>query len=228
MGPEIGSCQKKRKPVSGLSGQTEAANITYAQVRSCPTGNRYCQEDKMIMKNGVNALTVLAVLVGLTVPAMAQERKKVPDFSYSEGVKRGDCKIAFRSTDGVTMVDFGLGVMDSVFSVEVLRNGWDIVDDKDPDTRDMPLTLTFQNGQTTSSELGGYRNGFYQGVWGLWHGKDSNPVLSQRGLESLMEATSATVSFDDEDIAEVNLGPKGFAANKLLDCAIAEREKRSQ
>lgn len=173
------------------------------------------------------SLSVLAgVSLSVIVPAAAQQRQTMPKFSYSEGIKRGDCKIAFRATDDVTMVDFGLGIMDSVFTVEVVRPAWDIVDGKDPDTDDMPITLTFQNGQTTASELGGYRDGMYQGVWGIWHGKNSNPVKSQRGLERLMDATSATVSFDGEGLAEVNLGPKGFAANKLLDCAIAEREKR--
>lgn len=178
------------------------------------------------MNNPGKAMIAAALLASLTGPAMAQNRTTIPDFSFSEGVKRGDCKIAFRSKDGETMVDFGLGIMDTIFSVEVLRSGWDIVDDKDTDITDMPLTLTFQNGQTTSSEFGGYKNGFYQGVWAMWHGKDSDPAQSQRGLERLMEASSATVSFDNKTIAEVNLGPKGFAANKLLDCAFAEREKR--
>lgn len=180
------------------------------------------------MKIAIKPMAVSAVLIGLIAPAVAQERATIPDFSFSEGIQRGDCKIAFRSKDGVTMVDFGLGITDSVFSVEVVRNQWEIGNNKDPDTKDIPLTLTFQNGQKTSSEFGGYKNGFHQGVWGVWHGKNSNPVQSQRGLERLMEATAATVSFDGVDIAEVNLGPKGFAGNKLLDCAIAEREKRTQ
>ncbi|PHR20500.1 MAG: hypothetical protein COA41_04875 [Sphingopyxis sp.] len=179
-----------------------------------------------IMDNPGKVMIAAALVAGLTGPALAQNRTTIPDFSFSEGVKRGDCKIAFRSRDGETMVDFGLGIMDSIFSVEVLRSGWDIVDDKDTNITDMPLTLTFQNGQTTSSEFGGYRNGFYQGVWAMWHGKDSDPSQSQRGLERLMEASSATVSFDNKTIAEVNLGPSGFAANKLLDCAIAERKER--
>jgi hypothetical protein len=179
------------------------------------------------MTNELQALAISALFLGITVPAIAQERQTLPNFSFSEGIKRGDCKIAFRSKDGVTMVDLGLGIMDSVFSVEVVRNQWDIGEDEDPNTSDIPLTLTFQNGQTTTSEFGGYKNGFNQGVWGVWHGKNSDPVQSQRGLEKLMDATSATVSFNDEELAEVNLGPAGFAANKLLDCAIAEREKRS-
>tara|TARA_R110000824_G_C15004450_1_gene656611 strand:- start:7 stop:549 length:543 start_codon:yes stop_codon:yes gene_type:complete len=180
------------------------------------------------MKNEVKACAASIVLCGLVAPAAAQERQTMPSFSYSEGVKRGDCKIAFRATDGVTTVDFGLGITDSVFTVEVLRSNWDIGEDRDPDTSDLPLTLTFQNGQSTSSEFGGFKNGFYQGVWGNWHGKNSDPVQSQRGLERLMEATSATVSFEGETIAEVNLGPTGFAANKLVDCAIAERKKQQQ
>jgi len=176
----------------------------------------------------MKAWAASAILLALAVPATAQERQTMPEFSYSEGVKRGDCKIAFRSKDGVTTVDFGLGITDSVFTVEVVRSNWDIGEDRDPQTDDIPLTLTFQNGQSTSSEFGGFKNGFYQGVWGNWHGKNSDPAQSQRGLERLMEATSATVSFEGKAIAEVNLGPSGFAANKLLDCAIAEREKRSQ
>lgn len=181
-----------------------------------------------MVRTEVKALAASAILLAVAVPAAAQEREKLPDFSYSEGVKRGDCKIAFRSKDGVTTVDFGLGITDSVFTVEVLRSNWDIGEDRDPKTDDIPLTLTFQNGQSTSSEFGGFKNGFYQGVWGNWHGKNSDPVQSQRGLARLKEATSASVSFEDQTIAEVNLGPTGFAAKKLLDCVAAEREKRSQ
>ena len=100
------------------------------------------------MKNEVKACAASIVLCGLVAPAAAQERQTMPSFSYSEGVKRGDCKIAFRATDGVTTVDFGLGITDSVFTVEVLRSNWDIGEDRDPDTSDLPLTLTFQNGQS--------------------------------------------------------------------------------
>ncbi len=181
-----------------------------------------------MLRNEAKAVAASAILLVLAAPAAAQERQTTPDFSYSEGVKRGDCKIAFRSKDGVTMVDFGLGITDSVFTVEVVRSNWDIGEDRDPKTDDKPLTLTFQNGQSTSSEFGGFKNGFYQGVWGNWHGKNSDPAGSQRGLERLMEATSATVSFEGKNIADVNLGPAGFAANKLLDCAIAERQKQEQ
>lgn len=182
-----------------------------------------------VTRTVAGAIFMLAsVATPLAAPVAAQQRQTIPDFSFSEGIKRGDCKIAFRSKDEVTTVDFGLGISDSVFTVEVVRSNWDIGEDRDPKTDDIPLTLTFQNGQSTSSEFGGFKNGFYQGVWGNWHGKNSNPIQSQRGLERLMEASSATVSFEGKNIAEVNLGPTGFAANKLLDCAIAEWEKRSQ
>lgn len=178
------------------------------------------------MTTKFQALAAALVMVTVTAPSIAQERKTMPTFSFSEGIKQGDCKIAFRSLDGVTMVDFGLGIMDSVFSVEVVRPSWAIVKGKDINTKNKAVTIKFQNDKATSSEFGGYRDGMYQGVWGMWHGKDSDPVQSQRGLERLMEASSANVSFDGKQIASVNLGPTGFAANKLLDCAIAERKKQ--
>lgn len=180
------------------------------------------------MRNAVKILSATALLFAIPAPANAQQRQTLPNFSYSEGIKNDDCKIALRARDGETWVDFGLGIMDSVFSVEVVRNQWDIVDDEDTDAEDLLVTLTFQNGQTTTSESGGFRDDNYQGVWSKWHGKNSDPVKSQRAFEKLMEASSAIVSFDGEQLVEVNLGMTGFTANKLLDCAIAERAKRSE
>lgn len=174
----------------------------------------------------IAAIAASAMLIGSLAPAAAQERQTVPDFSFSPGVKNGDCKIAMKARDGVTTVDFGLGFNDTVFSVEVVRPRWEIVDDQDGDETGIPLTLIYDTGVKSTSEFGGFRNGMYQGVWGYWHGQNSDPVQSQRGLEALMDATSATVEFDGEVLAEVNLGPKGFAANNLLNCAIAERDKQ--
>lgn len=173
------------------------------------------------------ALVVASALLAASVaPAAAQELQTLPEFSYSAGVKNGDCKIAMRATDGVTMVDFGLGFNDTVFSVEVVRPRWEMVDNEDTNETGIPITITYDTGVKSTSEFGGFRDGMYQGVWGMWHGKDSDPAQSQRGFEALMEASSATVEFDGEMLAEVNLGPKGFAANNLLDCAIAERDKQ--
>ncbi|RYE03440.1 MAG: hypothetical protein EOP61_04620 [Sphingomonadales bacterium] len=168
-----------------------------------------------------------ALFASVASPAHAQQRQTLPDFSFSEGVKNGDCKIAFRATDGVTMVDLGLGITDSVFSVDVVRPRWDIVDGKDLETRNLPLTLTFDTGRSIKSEFGGYKSGMYEGLWSLWHGQKSDPIQSQRALEALMNATSATVLSGSGELAKVNLGPKGFAANKLLDCGLAERKKRN-
>jgi hypothetical protein len=180
------------------------------------------------MKIEFRALSATALLLSATLPAIAQERQTLPSFSYSEGIKNGDCKIAFSARDGETYVDFGLGTVDSVFAVDVVKKRWDIVDGEDLKAKDTPITLTFQNGQQTTSEFGGYRDDNYQGLWGVWHGKNSDPKQSQSAFEKLMDATSATVSIDGDDLVVVNLGMTGFAANKLLDCAIAEREKRSK
>jgi len=175
------------------------------------------------MKNAM--LLSVAALMLAAGPAVSQERQTLDDFSFSEGIKGSDCKIAFRATDGETWVDFGLGFSDTIFTLEVVRNRWEIVDGKDSDGQDMPLTLTFQDGSSTTSAYGGFRDGMYQGVWGQWHGTNDDPIASQRGIEALMQATSATVSNADGDLVSVNLGPTGFAANKLVDCALAERDK---
>lgn len=180
------------------------------------------------MRYRIAAIAASAALVGSLAPAAAQQRQTLQDFSYSAGVKNGDCKLAMRARDGVTMVDFGLGFNDSVFSVEAVRPRWEIIDNQDRDETKLPVKLIYDTGVESTSEFGGFRDGMHEGVWGLWHGSNSDPVQSQRGLEALMNATSATVEFDGKVLAEVNLGPKGFAANNLLDCAIADREKPNQ
>lgn len=167
----------------------------------------------------------LAIALGLT-PLSAQERVTMPEFSYSEGVRGNDCRIAFRSTDGSTWVDFGLGITDAAFTVEVLRNRWEAIDDKNASAEDLPVTLTFSNGRSTTSQYGGIKNGFRQGFWALWHDPANDPLdASQAALELLMEADSVTISNEDGVLTEANLGLRGFAANKLLDCALAERDK---
>ncbi len=166
------------------------------------------------------------LLAACAAPLMAQERQTIPDFSYSEGVKGGDCRIAFRSVDETTWIDFGLGISDATFTVEVLRNRWDIVDGHDTNETDWPVTLTFADGTSTTSKYGGIKNGFRQGMWAQWHDPASEPTTESRlAFELLMKADFVAVSNEDGVLTQANLGTPGFAANRLLTCAENERSK---
>jgi len=177
--------------------------------------------------NIAKTISAFTLLLGVcAAPSAAQERQSLPDFSYSEGVKGADCRIAFRSVDGTTWIDFGIGISDATFTVEALKNRWEIIDGQDTNVTNVPLTLTFGNGDTTTSSYGGFKNGFNQGVWAQWHDPSSEPIAASReAFEMLMEADFVAVSNEDGLLTEANLGPKGFAANKLLDCGEAERAK---
>jgi len=177
--------------------------------------------------NILNKTMAAALCLGIcAAPSLAQERQTLPDFSYSEGVKGSDCRIAFRSVDQTKWIDLGIGISDAAFTVEVLTNRWEIVDGQDTSVINVPLTITFGNGDTTTSKYGGFKNGFNQGVWAQWHDPSSEPLTASReAFEMLMEANFIAVSNEDGVLAEANLGPKGFAANRLLTCGETERAK---
>jgi len=186
-------------------------------------------KENKIMKNPYVLAAAAFVVTGLTIvafPADAQQRQTAPDMSFRPSVGENDCMIDYDTTDKKTAVKFGMGIEDGVFSVDITRSRWEIVDDQDLDREDVPVTLTFDDGRTTSAAYGGFKDGMRQGVWSVWHGRKDDPAASARAFDMMRTTQKIAVAIDGDTIGTVDMAMIGFGYDWMKRCVADERTKR--
>ena len=129
------------------------------------------------------------------------------------------------AADGTTVL-FGMGITDNAFTVAATRSSWDIVTGKDTESSKIPITIKFGDGSTTTSRYGGYRDGFEQGVWGTWHGKQGTEADSLAAFEMMRKNGTAEVIVNGKTVTTVDFGMPGLSYIWMKNCLKSEREKR--
>lgn len=76
------------------------------------------------------------------------------------------------------------------------------------------VTLTFDDGQSFTGDLGAWRAGFTYRVMGAW----SDPAAGQPVLAALRTARSVTVSFEGHSYGPIPTQQPGLAWNLLKGC----------
>lgn len=168
--------------------------------------------------------TMLVPLLSIAI-SQAEPPRRTVSFSLVTKTTKRACMAGGETEDGAR-VYFGIGIANDAFSVTVVRPRWDIVDDKDTDRSDIPVTVKFADGTTMSSPFGGYFSGAEQGVWGTWRGKDEGGKESVAAFEMVRTNDRAEVLIDGKKIAEVSFGAQGMTYSWIKKCLIDERAKR--
>ncbi|ESQ89919.1 hypothetical protein ABAC460_11510 [Asticcacaulis sp. AC460] len=160
------------------------------------------------------ALSTLALTGLLTAGAVSAEEPETYAFQLEVG--NGRCSVDYPRADGTTLTF--LYLKSGRVNVSVHRPRWEMVDDKDTDNQDIPMTVEVQGVGKSKAKWGGYRNGFVQGVWSAW---DENPsgAGSSGDLIKLMEqGTVYTIWFEGQNLGTFNTKMKGFAINSIRNC----------
>ncbi|WP_157138985.1 hypothetical protein [Asticcacaulis biprosthecium] len=150
----------------------------------------------------------------LSAGAVSAEEPETYAFQLEVG--NGRCSVDYPRSDGTTLTL--LYLKNGRVNISVHRPRWEMVDDKNTEDQDNPMTIEVQGVGKSKAKWGGYRNGFVQGVWSAW---DENPsgAGSSGDLIKLMEkGTIYTVWFEGQKLGSFNTKMKGFAINSIRNC----------
>ncbi len=151
-----------------------------------------------------------AVLLAAAGAARAQEPE-----TYAFQLEQGDtkCTVNYPRSDGETL--YLLVTKDGKFNAGVYKAEWEaLVDGKDDSKEDYHVVLDLGDAGKTTSQWGGYENGFNQGVWAAWDAGST----SDDALAMLKNATMASVVFDGQNLGTFDMKQKGMAAILLATC----------
>lgn len=159
----------------------------------------------------VNHAAAFAVaFMALAGAARAQEPETYA-FQLEQGANK--CTVNYPRSDGETL--YLLVTKDGKFNAGVMKPEWEsLVDGKDDSKEDYKVVLDLGAAGRTTSQWGGYENGFNQGVWAAWDpGKPSDDALAM-----LKNATTASIVFDGRNLGTFDMKQKGMAAVLLATC----------
>ena len=110
-------------------------------------------------------------------------------------------------------LQFSYRVSDGNMGMAVQVNGWPKAQQADPN-KNIPITLSFDTGTSTTSRSGGYSSGFNDELWGGWGPGEA----SDNYYAMLKDASSVTVSADNEEIGTFDLQMKGYIHAWIDNC----------
>ncbi len=160
------------------------------------------------------ALALIAAWGISALPAAADEPET---YAFQLEVGQGRCTVNYPRADGTTLTFLYLD--SGRVNVSVHRPRWEMVDDKDTDSEEHPVTLEMQGVGKSTAKWGGYRNGFVQGVWAAWDENPSGPGSSGELIKMMEQATVYTAWFEGESLGTFDTKMKGFAINVIRNCA---------
>ena len=156
------------------------------------------------------AASALALITG-SVNAAEPET-----YAFQLEVGQGRCTVNYPRADGTTLSFLYLA--SGRVNVSVHRPRWEMVDDKDTDSEDHPITLDMQGVGKSTAKWGGYRNGFVQGAWSAWDENPSGAGNSGELIRMMEQATVYTVWFEGQNLGTFDTKMKGFAINVIRNC----------
>ncbi len=156
------------------------------------------------------AAVAFSALFALAGAARAQAPETYA-FQLEQGTDR--CTVSYPRSDGETL-SF-LVLKDGTFNAAVMKPEWEsLVDGKDDSKQDDHVVLDFGDAGKTTSQWGGYQNGFNQGVWAAW----DKGQPSEEAMAMLKNATTASLIFDGQNLGTFDMKQKGMAAILLATC----------
>ena len=165
------------------------------------------------LKLGVKIAAAPALLLAAS-PAFAQT-----NVTYQANSRNGICYFTVAGpnapgTDKPMSLEFSYRVRDGNMGAKIMVNGWDRVQQANPDTT-YPVTVVLDSGRTKPSRSGGYSSGFNDSIWSGWGpGELSAPLL-----ELLKTARTARVEVDGMKLGPFDLQMKGLGYVSLTQCA---------
>lgn len=153
-----------------------------------------------------------------TLPLLAEAQMNV-----TVGHKPGLCILSIPAgvvpgTENPMKLKFTHRVSDGTTQWALLVNGWPKAQEADPNY-DFPVVLTFDTGETVSSNSGGYSSGFDDKLWGTWNaGADAETLLSL-----LEKASTVQIAADSMDFGNIDLQGEGFIYRMIDSCATKKR-----
>ncbi len=160
------------------------------------------------MNRAVPALAFIAVL---SLASAARAEPETYAFQLEQGTNK--CTVNYPRSDGETL--FLLITKDGKFNAGVYKPEWEsLVAGQDADKEDHHVILDLKDAGKTTSQWGGYDNGFNQGVWAAWDaGKPSDDAMAK-----LKNATTASIVFEGKNLGTFDMKQKGMAAILLDSC----------
>lgn len=179
------------------------------------------------MRPPIAAALLAAALLAIVPAAPAPAQEKV-NLDIDVGENNGICRIAFRNParsddEPPLMMEFSVRARDGNFGAAVKANSWSLVDGQDEE-RNVPMTLTFADGRSTSSRSGGYSAGFHMMIWGGW---GPGPA-SDEAIAMLEKARTVSVAFDGRDLGAFDLQMTNYAHTWLQGCLERQRGGAAQ
>ena len=130
---------------------------------------------------------------------------------------KGMCKVTVKAgtllKDKKPMsLEFAYVIGDGRLRVATVVNGWKKAQEADPNY-DFPVKLTFDTGETTTSQSGGYSTGFNDMQWGIWSGDEAKVALRM-----LRGAGSVLVQADGLGFGDIDIGNTGMVYKLITNC----------
>lgn len=158
----------------------------------------------------------VGLITAFTVTAIAA--KAQVSINIQTSMPNGGCLIKVPGGNAPGMdkpmrLQFSYRISDGNMGMAVQVNGWPKAQQADPN-RNIPITLTFDTGSSTTSRSGGYSSGFNDELWGGWGAGEA----SDNYFAMLKEAKSVTVLADNEEIGTFDLQLKGYIYSWINQC----------
>ncbi len=160
-----------------------------------------------------SALPAWLAAACVLLPAVAHAQAPVETYAFQLEQGTDRCTVSYPRSDGETL-SFLL-LKDGTFNASVFKPEWEsLVDGKDDSKQDDHVVLDLDDAGKTTSQWGGYENGFNQGVWAAWDpGQPSDDALAL-----LKTATKASIVFEGTNLGTFDMKQKGMAAILLSTC----------
>ncbi len=169
------------------------------------------------MRNSVKTLYTLPfIITAYAMPAAAQLNVDVsaPPGGCIIGVEGGNAP----GTEKPMKFEISYRVSDGNMGAVIKVNGWPKAQSADPN-QNVPVTLTFDTGDSTTARSGGYSSGFNDELWAGWGAGET----SDGAFAMLENASTVTVSTDEGEIGRFDLQMQGLFYRYINNCAAEQR-----